>query len=55
MTYTNKLSFDGEIYRFNGLISEMKQFVDKSLELNGNWTSPGGDANFFSVDSRTPR
>jgi hypothetical protein len=49
MTYTNKLSFDGEVYRFNGLISELKQFVDKSLELKGNWTSPGGDIKLFNT------
>ena len=49
MTYTNKLSFDGEVYRFNGLISELKQFVDKSLELKWNWTSPGGDIKLFNT------
>ena len=49
MTYTNKLSFDGEVYRFNGLLSELKQFVDKSLELKGNWTSPGGDIKLFNT------
>jgi hypothetical protein len=49
VTYTNKLSFDGEVYRFNGLLSELKQFVDKSLELKGNWTSPGGDIKLFNT------
>jgi hypothetical protein len=27
----------------------LKQFVDKSLELKGNWTSPGGDIKLFNT------
>jgi hypothetical protein len=39
----------GRFCRDSLLISELKQFVDKSLELKGNWTSPGGDIKLFNT------
>ena len=54
MNIVNELTYDGENYRWTGSLSKLKTFVEKTLNAEGTWTSPGGDANFFSVDSRTP-
>ena len=49
MSKTAKLSFDDGMYWFNGLLSDLKCFVDETLGLKGNWTSPGGDIKLFKT------
>jgi hypothetical protein len=52
MSTTTKLFVDGGIYGFNGLLSDLKNFVDETLGWNlikGNWSSSGGDVNLFKV------
>jgi hypothetical protein len=49
MSTTTKLFVDGGIYRFNGLLSDLKHFVDETLGLNGNWSSPVGDVKLFNA------
>ena len=49
MSTTTKLFVDGGIYRFNGLLSDLKHFVDETLGLKGNWSSPGGDVKLFNA------
>ena len=49
MKFVNKLKYDGEIYRWTGLLNELKQFVDECLGIKGKWTSPGGDVKLFTA------
>ncbi|CAB4026890.1 Hypothetical predicted protein [Paramuricea clavata] len=39
MNTTTKLLVDGGIYGFNGLLSDLKRFVDETLGLKGNQLS----------------
>ena len=41
-TTVNKLLYDGEKYRWPGSLNELKEFVDKYVQIKGEWTSPGG-------------
>ena len=43
----NKLIYDGKFYRWNGLLDELKSFVEQQLKLYGSWTSPGGETKVF--------
>ena len=49
MSTTTNLFVDGGIYRFNGLLSDLKHFVDETLGLKGNWSSPWGDVKLFNA------
>ena len=43
----NKLIYDGKFYRWNGLLDELKSFVEQQLKLYGSWTSPDGETKVF--------
>ncbi|CAB4005718.1 Hypothetical predicted protein [Paramuricea clavata] len=44
---TNKLTCDGDIYLWNGSLTELKCFVEQILKLQGKCSSPGGDVKLF--------
>ena len=46
---TNMLIYDGETYLWNGSLSDLKCFVNNTLNPKGKWTSPGGDVMLFSA------
>ena len=48
-TTVNKLLYDGEKYRWTGSLNELKEFVDKYLQIKGEWTSPGGHVKLFTA------
>ena len=48
-TTTNMLKCDGETYLWSGSLSDLKCFVNDTLNLKGKWTSPGGDVKLFST------
>ena len=42
-----KLKYDGESYKWSGTLNDLKRFVKEELDIEGNWSSPGGDAKLF--------
>ena len=49
----DKLLYDTGKYWWTGSLDELKQFVDKNLEIMGKWSSPGGNIKLFAAtDSR---
>ena len=47
-TTVNKLLYDGEKYRWTGSLNELKEFVDKYVQIKGEWTTPGGLVKLFT-------
>ena len=41
------LTYNSKIYYWNGSLSDLKCFVEKTLNLKGSWNSPGGDVKLF--------
>ena len=50
-TTANKLLYDGEKYRWTGSLMELKEFVNKYLQIKGEWTSPGGHVKRFTAEA----
>lgn len=50
-TTVNKLLYDGDKYRWTGSLIELKEFVDKYLQIKGEWTSPGGHVKLFTAEA----
>ena len=47
-----KLKYDGESYKWSGTLNDLKRFVKVELDVEGNWSSPGGDTKLFrSINS----
>jgi hypothetical protein len=47
--YLLKVSNDGRIYRLNCILSGLQHFVNETLGLKGNWSSPGGALSSFLI------
>ena len=45
----DKLLYDTGKYWWTGSRDELKQFVDKNLEITGKWSSPGGNVKLFTA------
>ena len=45
----DKLLYDTGKYWWTGSLDELKQFVDKNLEITGKWSSPGGNGKLFTA------
>ena len=50
-TTANKLLYDGDKYRWTGSLIELKEFVNKYLQIKGEWTSPGGHVKLFTAEA----
>ena len=48
---TGKLTFDGDKLYWNGNLTELKSFVASCLNLDGKWSSPGGQVKLFKVQN----
>ena len=44
---SRNLTYDGKIYCWNGSWPDLKRFVANKLNMQGNWSSPGGYAKLF--------
>jgi hypothetical protein len=47
MNIVNELTYDGEIYRWTGSLSELKTFVEKTLKEHG--LHPATTSNFLRM------
>ena len=45
----DKLLYDTGKYWWTGSLDELKQFVDKNLEITRKWSSPGGNVKLFTA------
>ena len=49
MEIVDKLLYDIEKYWWTGSLDDLKQFVDKNLEIKGKWSLPGGNVKLFTA------
>ena len=49
MEIVDKLLYDIGKYWWTGSLDDLKQFVDKNLEIKGKWSSPGGNVKLFTA------